>query len=691
MPLAAAAPPPRRSAAAAAAPSARAWLAAQLRLRALSDITRRAAEGVRPAPPRAAAEGVADATPSSVPWLRPRAPSGCEPDADLEPDRAVAPPAPAPAHELLGFSARLAPRRGRGRRPAAAAAPLGVVARVLALGTTDAPHPLLVVVTEGGTEGGGGGGGGQTDALREEHLIPFARPIIARVDRAARVVYLDPPPGLLDLGRRAARLARLRAELGAFIAASAGGGEDNHSADSAAAAAPSALESDDSEGGATSRRQLAPRMPTRAALRAAGRADLAAAVAAAGGFAEVAAALGLRAARRPPGYWDDAEALDRELSLFVAAHWVQFDMEEGEAGEADEEEEGGLKGGAEARLEGESGGEEDDAGDERGGSDYESESESGSEYESEAEEEEEEGFGGGATPEEEAFPRAGALVAALEAPTRARRARRAAAARPAAYWYNQVTRRVALERPPPPTAVPLDDEGSVLLTEAEADRAMPSRGAVAAAGRYDLHAAVVAAGGYRVVASALRRRPAWPPSAPLRRGRALAAALRGAAAEAGRPRGEMPTAGELLAAGRGDALAAVLRRGGFAAVAAALGWRAARRCRGAGPPDLAATVAAVAAYLEEEGRNREVSDCSASASGAGAGAAAAPAPARLPTHEELRRAGRHGLRRALQAHGSRRVAAAMGLGVDARGGRGGGRPPGGAAAGGQGGEESSGS
>jgi hypothetical protein len=65
-------------------------------------------------------------------------------------------------------------------------------------------------------------------------------------------------------------------------------------------------------------------MPTRAALVAAGRSDLARCVVRAGGFLEVAQALGLRSRRRPPGWWEDEANLDRELSLFVAAHWARF-------------------------------------------------------------------------------------------------------------------------------------------------------------------------------------------------------------------------------------------------------------------------------------------------------------------------------------------------------------------------------
>jgi hypothetical protein len=52
-------------------------------------------------------------------------------------------------------------------------------------------------------------------------------------------------------------------------------------------------------------------MPTGRALAAAGRADLVREVQAAGGFLEVAQQLGLRARRRPKGFWDSQESLEQ--------------------------------------------------------------------------------------------------------------------------------------------------------------------------------------------------------------------------------------------------------------------------------------------------------------------------------------------------------------------------------------------
>jgi ribosomal 30S subunit maturation factor RimM len=37
------------------------------------------------------------------------------------------------------------------------------------------------------------------DVGGEERFVPFRKPIVRRVDRAARVIELDPPEGLLEL------------------------------------------------------------------------------------------------------------------------------------------------------------------------------------------------------------------------------------------------------------------------------------------------------------------------------------------------------------------------------------------------------------------------------------------------------------------------------------------------------------
>ena len=61
--------------------------------------------------------------------------------------------------------------------------------------------------------------------------------------------------------------------------------------------------------------------------------------------------------------------------------------------------------------------------------------------------------------------------------------------------------------------VALDDGGSWLLVEDEAARVMPSSAAVRAAGRYDLHHAIVFAGGYSAVRDCAHA-PATDPKSP---------------------------------------------------------------------------------------------------------------------------------------------------------------------------------
>ena len=73
-------------------------------------------------------------------------------------------------HELIGMSVRTV-----------AGDPVGVVSDVLHHG-----QDLLVVRTEGSSS---------------ESLIPFVAAIVPEVDVAARVLVIDPPPGLLDAGQ----------------------------------------------------------------------------------------------------------------------------------------------------------------------------------------------------------------------------------------------------------------------------------------------------------------------------------------------------------------------------------------------------------------------------------------------------------------------------------------------------------
>jgi hypothetical protein len=103
----------------------------------------------------------------------------------------------------------------------------------------------------------------------------------------------------------------------------------------------------------------------------------------------------------------------------------------------------------------------------------------------------------------------------------------------------------------------------------------------------------------------------------------------------------MPTPSELQSFGRTDLHQAILRHGGYSAVAEKLRWRSHRRPRGAWK-DVESAAMEVAKFAE----------AMASQSGE---------EPRMPTHEELRAAGRHDLRHVLQRHGSAMVAEAAGL------------------------------
>lgn len=74
----------------------------------------------------------------------------------------------------------------------------------------------------------------------------------------------------------------------------------------------------------------------------------------------------------------------------------------------------------------------------------------------------------------------------------------------------QVTGRSQWELPQSPQSIPLDDAGTFIFAEDDSDRVMPSRSAVLAAGRFDLHHGIMYNGGYRAAAAALDRPHTWP-------------------------------------------------------------------------------------------------------------------------------------------------------------------------------------
>lgn len=421
-------------------------------------------------------------------------------------------------------------------------AEIGVVEDVLAMTETGQAQPLLHVCAPFDAQQ-------QVEGdPREEHLIPYVPQIVPHVDTKSGVVYVQPPAGLLQLGRQQLQLRTLQRDLEPFT----------H---------PPPL-------GLLSRLGLR-LMPTPAQLEEAGRRDLVGAVRRAGGFLEVAQALGLRSQRKPAGFWEDEAHLDEELTLFVAAHWTEF-------------------------------------------RDPESRQE---------------------------------------------------------YWYNQITHRINWERPVLPQRVAIDDEGGFILTEAEEDRVMPSRSAICAAGRYDLYHAILQHGGFTAAAELLHRRPAWPPTQHLASLPRLRHELRAFLLETGLPVSRLPTASQLADAGRGDLLQAIVRRGGFSATAAALGWTTQRRQRGAWQ-DTEAVAAELHRFILDSqlppdaralgGRGRRGGGKQAREE-EGVEEAPLPADARMPTQHELTSAGRHDLKYAVQQHGSAKLAAMLGIGRDPRG------------------------
>lgn len=211
-----------------------------------------------------------------------------------------------------------------------------------------------------------------------------------------------------------------------------------------------------------------------------------------------------------------------------------------------------------------------------------------------------------------------------------------AARRGGRYFYNVATRRVKWDAPIAPAELAVDDAGTTVRVEDEAARLMPGRAAVLAAGRYDLHHAIVYHGGYRAVADALDRPPAWPPSAAFGGG-GLARELRAFATAGRRTRARvMPSAVALADAGRQDLIQAIAAAGGFHAAADAAGLRTARRRRGE-MADLAAAGAALADHARQAGLTV------------------------APTLASLTAAGRFDLRYAAQLHGAGALAAAAGL------------------------------
>jgi len=165
------------------------------------------------------------------------------------------------------------------------------------------------------------------------------------------------------------------------------------------------------------------------------------------------------------------------------------------------------------------------------------------------------------------------------------------------YWYNDLSGDVRWQEPPAVRRQAAatqsydpywtgdsdsDEEEEETESEAEAEAyVLPTKQALVAAGRWDLAAAVAAAGGQRALAAEL----GWP-LAPrwagrhLRRLEALRQELLAFAEEGGNAGGTMPSFPQLRAAGRDDLAAALVKHGGRGLVAEKLGLRLMRSRRG---------------------------------------------------------------------------------------------------------------
>ena len=397
-----------------------------------------------------------------------------------------------------------------------------------------------------------------------QHLIPLVPSIVPSVDPVSLTLTLSPPPGLLDLGRRQAALRRIDRLLRASGIVSSVYIE--------------------SEGGAA-REELRPKMPTRRELEEMGRQDVVKLILECGGFLEVAACLGWRGRRKPVGYWEDEEVLDRELSLFVGGGWVRMEaLSSSSEDDDDDDDDRGVDDGVDGQDD------DDDDGDEEFDADDIHHHHHNN-----------------------------------------------------TYWFNTITRQLQWTPPSPPELIPLDDMGmNSIIIETDADRAMPSRSSLLAAGRYDLHTAIVAQGGYTEVAKTLNRWPAWPPTRKLRNIKALKSEIGKFIREHHLDKRYLPAASDFLDMGRPDLHQVIVGRyGGYKAVGRRIGLKS-HRGGGVDWRDFAAVCAEVQAYCREKGL--EV----------------------LPTHEELRKAGRHDLRYAMQKWGSARVSEASGIEVRSR-------------------------
>eukprot|EP00798_Chlamydomonas_sp_ICE-L_P005042 gene5042-34831_t len=126
--------------------------------------------------------------------------------------------------------------------------------------------------------------------------IPLDARFLPYLDLESEELYLQCPTGFLDLGRRSMFLELLKQELPPYACL--------------AREAPGRAE------------EL--RMPSMQKLKEAGRRDLCDIIQKCGGLLEVALELGWQSSRRPAGFWEIPENLDREIRKYIAQQWVEF-------------------------------------------------------------------------------------------------------------------------------------------------------------------------------------------------------------------------------------------------------------------------------------------------------------------------------------------------------------------------------
>eukprot|EP00850_Spirogloea_muscicola_P010463 SM000061S19290 [mRNA] locus=s61:535723:539610:- [translate_table: standard] len=169
-------------------------------------------------------------------------------------------------------------------------------------------------------------------------LVPFVDAIVKRIDATAHCLLIHPPAGLLELGHREGQLDALEPLLSEFWEEDRAGRqscllqswqnprnvEESAEADERMRRAARGCDGGRPDRWLSDSRLGQPYMPTRRQLVAAGRQDIVARIAAAGGFLSVAAALGLRARRRPNGFWEDLRNVDAEIEWLVSSEaWVR--------------------------------------------------------------------------------------------------------------------------------------------------------------------------------------------------------------------------------------------------------------------------------------------------------------------------------------------------------------------------------